>query len=84
MEVPETFDRDRMARLVRNGRHRDAVGALWDTIGPLTVDYLQADGLTDTSSSPNPLINPDPDSTRVDLDADYRTHSLRLGFGYQF
>ena len=40
------YDLDRTRGMVEAGRHREAVGGLWDEIGLLTRDLLVAEGLT--------------------------------------
>jgi SAM-dependent methyltransferase len=39
------YDRELIERLVADGRHRDAVGGLWDEIGALQFEFLKARGL---------------------------------------
>jgi SAM-dependent methyltransferase len=38
-------DKDAIARAVREGRHREIIGGLWDSLGRLQLDFLVAQGM---------------------------------------
>lgn len=40
------MDEDSMAAEVEAGRHRDAIGGLWDELGALQLNFLRAQGMT--------------------------------------
>ncbi len=43
--VSSYYDEERLAKVVAEGRHRDAVGGLWDDIGRHQFEFLVAQGL---------------------------------------
>jgi cyclopropane fatty-acyl-phospholipid synthase-like methyltransferase len=49
-EVTSYFDTARVEDAVRQGKHRTAVGGMWDEIGPLQLAFLKEKGLRPSDS----------------------------------